>query len=81
MDGVKVGSQTTKTVIVISGANRAGEIVRDEPIGSFRVPDGVKITSAACCRLLESNLLPWLDDVPLQKRKTFVFQHDNAPAH
>ena len=47
----------------------------------FRVPDRVKITSASYCQLLESNLLPWLDDVFLQKRKTFAFHHDNAPAH
>ena len=57
------------------------KIVGDEPIRFFRVLDGVKITSASYCQLLESNLLPWLDDVPLQKRKTFVFQHENAPAH
>ena len=55
-------------------------IVGDELIGHFRVPDRIKITSASYCQLLGSNLLPWLDDVPLKKRKTFVFQHNNAPA-
>ena len=56
-------------------------MVEDELIGHFRVSDGVKITSASYYQLLESNLHPWLDAVPLQKHNTFVFQHDNAPAH
>ena len=56
-------------------------IVGDELIWPFRVLYGDKIISASYCPFLESNLLPWLDDVPLQQRKTFVFQHYNAPAY
>ena len=47
-------------------------IVGDELIGPLRVPYGVKITSALYYLLLELNLLPWLDEVLLQKRKTFA---------
>jgi len=56
-------------------------IIGDELVGPVRVPDGVKITSVAYCQLLESALLPWLEDVPLQKRCRLIFQHDNAPSH
>ena len=55
-------------------------IVGDALIEPFRVHDRVEITSASYCQLLESNLLTWLGDEPLQKNKTFIFQHDNAPA-
>ena len=53
----------------------------DELIRPFLVPNGVKITFASYCQLLESYLLSWLDDMPLQKREPFVFQYDIAPAH
>jgi len=56
-------------------------IIGDELVGPVRVPDGVKITSQAYCKLLESVLLPWLDDVPLAKLNRLIFQHDNAPSH
>ena len=50
-------------------------------LGPIREPEGVKITSAAFCQLLESDLLLWLDDVPLSKRCILMFQHDNTPSH
>ena len=56
-------------------------IIGGKILGPIRVPEGVKITSAAYCQLLESALLPWLDDVPLSKRCKLIFQHDNAPSH
>lgn len=56
-------------------------IIGDELVGPVRVPEGVKITSAAYCQLLGSALLPWLEDVPLLKRFKLIFQHDNAPSH
>ena len=56
-------------------------IVGDELTGFFRIPVGVKVTFALYCQLLEQNPLPWLDDVPLQKRETSVFQYDDAPVH
>lgn len=56
-------------------------IIGGELVGPIRVPEGVKITSAAYCQLLESALLPWLDDVPFSKRCKLIFQHDNAPSH
>lgn len=56
-------------------------IIGDELVGPVRVPDGVKITSQAYCQLLDSVLLPWLDDVPLAMRNRLIFQHDNAPSH
>ena len=49
-------------------------IIGDELVGPVRVPEGVKITSAAYCQLLESVLLPWLEDVPLLKRCKLIFQ-------
>ena len=59
---------------------RAG-IIGDELVGPVRVPEGVKITSAVYCQLLESALLPWLEDVPLLKRYKLIYQHYNAPSH
>jgi transposase len=56
-------------------------MIEYELIVPVRVPDGVKITSAAYCQLLESALLPWLEDETLQKRRRLIFQHDNAPSH
>ena len=56
-------------------------IVGDELIGPFLLTNGVLNTSASYFQLLESNFLPLLDGVTLQKRKPFVFLHDNAPAH
>ena len=54
----------------------------DELVGLVRVPEGVKITSAAYCQLLESALLPWLEDVPLLKRCCkLIFQQDNVPSY
>ena len=54
-------------------------IIGNELVGPVQVPEGVKITSAAYCQLLESALLPRLEDVPLLKRCKLIFQHDNAP--
>ena len=89
MDRGTVGSQTTRSVVVVSGANSQGGegimiwagIDGDELKGPFRVLAGVNITSPSYCQLLQSNLPPWLDDVLLQEPKTFVFRHDNGLAH
>ena len=53
-------------------------IIGDELVGPVRVSEGVKIASAAYCQLLESALLPWLENVPLLKRCKLIFQQDNA---
>ena len=56
-------------------------IIGGELVGPVRVPEGVKITSATYCQLLQSAFLPWLDEVPLSRRFKLIFQHDNAPSH
>ena len=50
-------------------------------IGPYKVLEGVKINAKSYCELLAKFLLPWLEDQSLLQRKTFIFQHDNAPAH
>ena len=57
------------------------EIKGNALIGPYKVPKGVKINAKSYCELLDTFLLPWLEDQPLLGRKTFIFQHDNAPAH
>lgn len=56
-------------------------IIGDRLVGPVKVPEGVKVTSAAYCDLLRNVLVPWLDDIPLSLLRTFVFMHDNAPSH
>ena len=56
-------------------------IIGDRLVGPIRVPEGVKVTSAAYCNLLRESLVPWLDDIPLSLLRDFVFMHDNAPSH
>ena len=56
-------------------------IIGDELVGPVRVSEVVKITSTPYCQLLESALLPWLEDVHLLKRCKLIFQHDNVPSH
>ena len=53
-------------------------IIGDELVGPVRVSEGVKIPFTAYCQLLESALLPWLENVPLLKRCKLIFQQDNA---
>ena len=49
-------------------------IIGNRLVGLIKVPEGVKVTSAAYCDLLIKSLMPWLDDIPLS-------MHDNAPSH
>ena len=36
------------------------------------------LTSMTYCDLLESVLLPWLEDLPFSSRRKVIFMHDNA---
>ena len=56
-------------------------IIGDRLVGLIKVPEGVKVTSAAYCNLLNESLVPWLDVLPLSLLRDFVFLHDNAPSH
>ena len=53
----------------------------DKFIGLIRVPEGVKLTSAACCQLLESDLFLGLSGVPILKRCKLKLQDNNPPSH
>ena len=57
-----------------------GRIIGDRLVGPIKVPEGVKVTSAAYCNLLSEFLVPWLDDIPLSLLRAFVFMHDNTPS-
>ena len=54
---------------------------RETLIGSFRVPEGVRINCYTYCQLLEDSFIPWLDSQPLRLRKKLVFMQDNIPSH
>lgn len=56
-------------------------IIGDKLVGPVRVPDGVKVTSASYCDILNDALTPWLDDIPISLLRNLVFMHDNAPSH
>jgi len=83
-DGKEVGLGTAKNVTRfrrqqgIGGVMILAGIIGDELVGPIRVPEGVKIPFTAYCQLLESALLPWLENVPLLKRCKLIFQQDNA---
>ena len=59
---------------------RAG-IIRDELVGPFHVPDGVKLTAVAYIDFLKQNVYTWFEKKPLSFRKNIVFLHDNAKSH
>ena len=56
-------------------------IVGDQLVGPFRVPEGLKMNSDSYCAFLEENLVPWLEEQNLRRRRSIVFQQDNAPSH
>lgn len=56
-------------------------IVKDEVIGPFLIPDGVKMNAKIYCKFLDDNFFPWLEEVPLAKRRRLIFMQDNAPSH
>ena len=57
------------------------EIIDNTIVGLIGVPEGVKLTSKTYCELLESVLLPLLEDLPLSSRRKDIFMLDNAPSH
>ena len=58
-----------------------GRIIGNAIIGPFRVPEGLKLSSATYCPFLKNSLEPWLDNLPLATLKKIIFMHDNAPSH
>ena len=56
-------------------------MIGNEPIGPFRVPEGLKLSADTSCAFLENSLEPWLDNLPLARLKKIIFMHDNAPFH
>lgn len=56
-------------------------IVKDELIGPFRVPDGIKMTSVMYVQFLKENFIPWLKKKSRAFKMKMVFMHDNAPSH
>ena len=56
-------------------------IIGNTLIGPMRVPEGVKLTSQAYISFLDEHLSPWLDNLPLLRRRQLIFMHDNAPSH
>ena len=56
-------------------------IVGDELVGSFRVQEGVKLTSHTYCQFLKRFLEPWLEEIPLSRLRNLFYMHDNAPSH
>ena len=56
-------------------------IFGNELVGTFRVPDDVKLTAVVYIDFLKQNILPWFKKKPLTFKKKMVFMHDNAPSH
>ena len=55
-----------------------GGIIGNAINGPFRVPEGLKLSSATYCPFLKNSLQPWLDNRPLATMKKIIFMHDNA---
>jgi hypothetical protein len=58
-----------------------GGVIENAIIGPFRVPEGLKLSSATYCPFLKNSLEPWLDNLPLATLKKIIFMHDNALSH
>ena len=58
-----------------------GGIIGNAIIGPFRVPEGLKLSSATYCPFLKNSLEPWFDNLPLATLKKIIFMHDNALSH
>ena len=58
-----------------------GGIIVNAIIGPFRVPEGLKLSSATYCPFLKNSLEQWLDNLPLATLKKIIFMHDNALSH
>lgn len=56
-------------------------IMGRELVGPFRVPEGVKITSAKYVELLTDNFPPWYETKNHALRNKIIFVHNNAPSH
>jgi hypothetical protein len=58
-----------------------GGIIGNAIISPFRVPEGLKLSSATYCQFLKNSLEPWLDNLLLATLKKIIFMHGNAPSH
>lgn len=56
-------------------------IIGNEIVGPFRVPEGVKLTSATYVQFLRENFIPWFKKKSRSFKQKMIFMHDNAPAH
>ncbi len=56
-------------------------IMGRELVGPFRVPEGVKMTSAKYIEFLTDHFLPWYKKKNCAFCSKIIFMHDNAPSH
>ncbi|CAI9556623.1 unnamed protein product, partial [Staurois parvus] len=56
-------------------------IMGTELVGPFRVPKGVKMTSAKYVEFMTNYFLPWYRRKNYAFRNKIIFMHDNAPSH
>ena len=56
-------------------------IVGNKLIGSFKVDDGVKLTSETYCKFLNNTFFKWYRNQSRSSKAKYVFMHDNAPSH
>ena len=64
-----------------SGVMFWAEIVGDNLIGQFRVPDGVKIDSKCYIKVLAANFFLWYRSQTRTLKQKCMIMHDNAPTH
>jgi transposase len=56
-------------------------ICGDKLIGSYKVDDGVKLTSQTYCQFLDKIFFKWYKSQSRSFKLKCVFMHDNAPSH
>ncbi len=56
-------------------------IMGRELVGPFRIPEGVKMTSAKYIEFLTDHFLPWYKKKNRAFRSKIIFMHDNGPSH
>ena len=56
-------------------------IIGNDLVGSWKVPEGVKMTSVAYVAFLKEHLEQWFKAKPLSLKRTMIYLHVNSPSH
>ena len=55
--------------------------IGDKLVSSWKVADGIKMTSDGYITFLNENFTPWLKKQKIALKRTMILMQDNAPSH